>query len=143
MLGMPIIPACCWAYFGDRLHTTNTWIKVCIQLEPCWLASQCAVLKYTLKLPLLNRIQCLLKVYANELCLLTFQWLCWLYLLLCCIGPILALGSIPSILGMPIILACCWAYFGNRLHTINTWIKVCIQLEPCWLASQCAVLGYT
>ena len=24
------------------------------------------------------------KIYANELCLLTFQWMCWLYLLACC-----------------------------------------------------------
>ena len=113
-----IILAC----FGNRLRTTNAWIKVCIPTEPCWFAS---------------------------------HWLCWDILriaLLACI-PVCRAGYSCLLQGLPcwlayqcavlVILACCRACFGNRLHPTNAQIKVCIDSEPCWLASQYAVLGYT
>ena len=87
------------------------------------------------------------KVYANEPCWVTFHWLCWLYLLACCIGPILELGSIPPVLCMLTILACCRAYSGNKLQTTSAWSVYNRSLTgsrlsvPCWDIFQISIAG--
>ena len=106
---MLVILGSCRAYFGNRLHSTSSWIKVCIQSGPHWLASQCAMLGYT----------------TDGHC-----WFAYQYAVL-------------------IILDSCRAYFGNRLHSTNAWIRFVFNWRlassrpsvPCWDILRIAIAG--